>query len=153
MKSHTNIMNRAFVLSAALVVTLFTHQANATSITIDEDSAARFVFSIDWAAVGNDALFPVPNTVNVFDFITDLAVETFNAFSPDAFTVNLDPSRDFAALLGFGGTSFTVDGDGLGGQFVYGAALPAGVPDGGTTLGMLGLAGAGLLGLRRKLAN
>ena len=134
-------------------VALWSYPVNAASITIDEDSAARFVFSIDWAAVGNDALFPVPNTVNVFDFITDLAVETQNAFSPDAFTVNLDPSRNFAALLGFGGTSSSIDGDGLGGQFVYGAALPASVPDGGTTLGMLALAGAGLLGLRRKIVG
>ena len=52
-----------------------------------------------------------------------------------------------------GALFFPLAGEPFGVRVLLGSPPPAGVPDGGTTLGMLGLAGAGLLGLRRKLAD
>jgi hypothetical protein len=60
-------------------------------------------------------------------------------------------NSDFDGILSFTVTSANADCFGLDNFFIDEPAPPAGVPDAGSTLALLGVAAAGLVGLRRKI--
>jgi len=147
---------------AIATLTLFTHQANAVQITINEDSATRLDFSLNWSAVGG-----VTYGDNQQTYIRigetrwgDQWLETMNVdasfVESSQFFITLDADRVFVGAGRNAGThtpipsSYVIGPDGLSGRFIYDNPTPPnGVPDSGGSLLLLSVAGAGLLGFRR----
>ncbi len=162
-------LKKSFVKSILPLLTvigmsvLFTHQANAVTITIHEDTDTRLDFSLDWSSVSRGEVTAEGGQhsyIVVDDFTDELVVTVTRLFSSGALTGdnfslrhNTSPAggRGFQNLNGFDGSYTDFVPDSTGARFTYGSPPPT-VPDGGSSLLLLGLAGAGLLGFQRKFS-
>jgi len=147
-----------------LALTLVTHQANAITINIIEDTDTRLHFSVDWSTPGDgdSGISPGPgiSIVQATDLgatAVDVAVGRLPPTGPlyfEGFTIyHVAVPPDDVRVVGFGGVWNNFSPGSTSAEFAYGATPVAGVPDGGATFGMLALAGFGVMGLRRKLTS
>lgn len=148
-------MRKTFLLSLGVMLAASALSARAITITINENSATRLDFELLWGVTqGPDSsLGPVSSN----DFGSGVMADVGGAW-PDFFILRFAPGTRALGpgyeLFDFEGSQFlAIPGEPNGARFVYGEPLPPlGVPDGGTTAGLLGLGIAGLAFARRKVA-
>lgn len=168
-----------FFLPATAGLLFCTASASAISITVNEDSATRLDFTVNWGAsyfvLPDFATYTVnfpPTGVLAFDENLFVQISFSSIFSSAPGTWNslllyFDESTssrelssanllnietgEVASESDYGVDIMPVDGNDYAARFVVGEALPPdSVPDGGMTVAMLSLALGGLGLLRRK---
>ncbi len=166
-------MNLRYLSTLAALVTLSALPAQAISVTWDEESGVRQLFTVIW---GEDPFDPASflnngsiSDAGASDLGTSVSVDLISSFTPgnpadltpyfDGFDIIFGAgTRLFsdASLSGFAGVSVTaLAGQPYGAQVLYGTPLPGDgggnttVPDAGSTLGYTLLAACGLFALSR----